>query len=187
MQSPAVRKKLASNATYIVPPEHRPTAYFQSMIGPEIEKYAARLKAAGMSVESAAPARVATMRPHRFDRLRVIGEGPVVLAFGVECSSPIAESGRLLGIKAGGAVVIGDCLVVVASRRESIATIDIGAGGWIELDRAITISYGEIELLIVDIRSAAILESPRQTLAEYSAGLHQRGAGINSLDHGQGI
>jgi hypothetical protein len=51
MQSPAVQEKLASNATYIVPPEHRSTAYFQSMIGPEIEKNAAPLKAAGISVD----------------------------------------------------------------------------------------------------------------------------------------
>jgi tripartite-type tricarboxylate transporter receptor subunit TctC len=51
MQSPAVQEKLAKNATYIVPPEHRSTAYFQSIIGPEIEKNAAPLKAAGMSVD----------------------------------------------------------------------------------------------------------------------------------------
>jgi tripartite-type tricarboxylate transporter receptor subunit TctC len=51
MQSPAVQEKLAKNATYIVPPEHRSTAYFQSMIGPEIEKNAAPLKAAGIIVE----------------------------------------------------------------------------------------------------------------------------------------
>jgi tripartite-type tricarboxylate transporter receptor subunit TctC len=51
MQSPAVEEKLAGNATYIVPSEHRSTAYFQSMIGPEIEKNAAPLKAAGISVD----------------------------------------------------------------------------------------------------------------------------------------
>jgi hypothetical protein len=51
MQSPAVQEKLASNATYIVPPEHRSTAYFRGIIGPEIEKNAAPLKAAGMSVD----------------------------------------------------------------------------------------------------------------------------------------
>ena len=51
MQSPAVQEKLSNNATYIVPPDHRSTAYFESMIGPEIEKNAAPLKAAGISVE----------------------------------------------------------------------------------------------------------------------------------------
>jgi len=51
MQSSAVQEKLASNATYIVPPEHRSTAYFSGIIGPEIEKNAAPLKAAGMSVD----------------------------------------------------------------------------------------------------------------------------------------
>jgi tripartite-type tricarboxylate transporter receptor subunit TctC len=51
MQSPAVQERLAKNATYIVPPEHRSTAYFQSIIGPEIEKNAAPLKAAGMSID----------------------------------------------------------------------------------------------------------------------------------------
>jgi tripartite-type tricarboxylate transporter receptor subunit TctC len=51
MQMPGVQEKLAKNATYVVPPEHRSTAYFESIIGPEIEKNAAPLKAAGMSVD----------------------------------------------------------------------------------------------------------------------------------------
>jgi tripartite-type tricarboxylate transporter receptor subunit TctC len=51
MQAPGVQEKLARNATYIVPPEHRSTAYFHSIIGREIEKNAAPLKAAGMSIE----------------------------------------------------------------------------------------------------------------------------------------
>jgi tripartite-type tricarboxylate transporter receptor subunit TctC len=51
MQSAAVQERLAKNATYVVPPEHRSTAYFESIIGPEIEKNAAPLKAAGMSVD----------------------------------------------------------------------------------------------------------------------------------------
>jgi hypothetical protein len=34
-----------------VPPEHRSTAYCQSIIRPEIDKNAAPLKAAGMSIE----------------------------------------------------------------------------------------------------------------------------------------
>jgi hypothetical protein len=34
-----------------VPPEHRSAAYFQSIIGPEIEKNAAPIKAAGLSIE----------------------------------------------------------------------------------------------------------------------------------------
>ena len=51
MQSPEVQEKLAKNATYIVPPEHRSTTYFQSIIGPEIERNAKPLKAAGISVD----------------------------------------------------------------------------------------------------------------------------------------
>jgi tripartite-type tricarboxylate transporter receptor subunit TctC len=51
MQTPAIEDALAKNATYVVPPEHRSTEYFESIIGPEIEKNAAPLKAAGMSVD----------------------------------------------------------------------------------------------------------------------------------------
>jgi tripartite-type tricarboxylate transporter receptor subunit TctC len=51
MQMPGVQEKLAKNATYMVPPEHRTTAYFESIIGPEIEKNGAPLKAAGMSAD----------------------------------------------------------------------------------------------------------------------------------------
>ena len=51
MQSPAVQEKLAKNATYIVASEHRSTTYFQSIIGPEVERNAKPLKAAGISVD----------------------------------------------------------------------------------------------------------------------------------------
>jgi len=51
IETPTVRDALAENATYVVPPEHRLTEYFESIIGPEIEKNAAPLKAAGMSVD----------------------------------------------------------------------------------------------------------------------------------------
>jgi hypothetical protein len=37
--------------TFVVPPEHQTTAYLQSIIGPEIEKNGAPLRAAGMSIE----------------------------------------------------------------------------------------------------------------------------------------
>jgi hypothetical protein len=50
MTMPAVQERLAKNATYIVPLE-RSTKYFESIIGPEIEKNAAPLKAAGISVD----------------------------------------------------------------------------------------------------------------------------------------
>jgi len=51
MELPAVQEQLANNATYVVPPDHRSTAYFESIIVPEIDKNAAPLKAAGMSIE----------------------------------------------------------------------------------------------------------------------------------------
>jgi len=51
METPSVREQLAVNGTYVVAPEKRSTEYFQSMIVPEIEKNAAPLIAAGMSVE----------------------------------------------------------------------------------------------------------------------------------------
>jgi len=51
MQSSAVQERLAKNATYIVPLEHRSTKYFEGIIGPEIEKNAGPLKAAGMAVD----------------------------------------------------------------------------------------------------------------------------------------
>ena len=51
METPSVQEKLAANGTYVVAPEKRSTEYFQSMILPEIEKNAAPLIAAGMSVE----------------------------------------------------------------------------------------------------------------------------------------
>jgi tripartite-type tricarboxylate transporter receptor subunit TctC len=51
MDTPSVQEQLAVNGTYVVAPEKRSTEYFQSMIVPEIEKNAAPLIAAGMSVE----------------------------------------------------------------------------------------------------------------------------------------
>ena len=51
MESPSVQEHLATNGTYVVPPEKRSTEYFESMIAPEIEKNAVPLKAAGMSVD----------------------------------------------------------------------------------------------------------------------------------------
>ena len=51
MDTPEVQKQLATNGTYVVPPEHRSTEYLKSIIVPEIEKNGAPLKAAGMSVE----------------------------------------------------------------------------------------------------------------------------------------
>jgi tripartite-type tricarboxylate transporter receptor subunit TctC len=51
MDTPSVQEQLAVNGTYVVAPEKRSTEYFQSMIAPEIEKNAAPLIAAGMSVE----------------------------------------------------------------------------------------------------------------------------------------
>lgn len=51
MDTPSVQEQLAINGTYVVPPEKRSTTYFESIIVPEIEKNAAPLKAAGMSVE----------------------------------------------------------------------------------------------------------------------------------------
>jgi tripartite-type tricarboxylate transporter receptor subunit TctC len=51
METPSVQEQLASNGTYVVPPEKRTTEYLESIIGPEIEKNGAPIKAAGMSVE----------------------------------------------------------------------------------------------------------------------------------------
>jgi tripartite-type tricarboxylate transporter receptor subunit TctC len=38
METPSVQEQLASNSTYVVPPEKRTTEYLESIIGPEIEK-----------------------------------------------------------------------------------------------------------------------------------------------------
>jgi tripartite-type tricarboxylate transporter receptor subunit TctC len=51
METPDVQEQLAKNGTYVVPPERRSTEYFESIIGPEIEKNGAPLKAAGVSVD----------------------------------------------------------------------------------------------------------------------------------------
>jgi tripartite-type tricarboxylate transporter receptor subunit TctC len=51
MELPAVQEQLANNATYVVAPDRRTTAYFESIIVPEIDKNAGPLKAAGMSIE----------------------------------------------------------------------------------------------------------------------------------------
>ena len=51
METPSVQEQLASNSTYVVPPEKRTTEYLESIIGPEIEKNGTPIKAAGMSVE----------------------------------------------------------------------------------------------------------------------------------------
>ena len=51
INTPAVQQQLTATGTFVVPPEHQSTAYLQSIIGPEIEKNGAPLKAAGMSIE----------------------------------------------------------------------------------------------------------------------------------------
>jgi tripartite-type tricarboxylate transporter receptor subunit TctC len=51
METAWVQEQLAKNGTYVVPPEHRSTAYFENIIGPEIEKNAGPLIEAGMSVD----------------------------------------------------------------------------------------------------------------------------------------
>jgi tripartite-type tricarboxylate transporter receptor subunit TctC len=51
METPWVQEQLAKNGTYVVAPEHRSTAYFKNIIGPEIEKNAGPLIEAGMSVD----------------------------------------------------------------------------------------------------------------------------------------
>jgi tripartite-type tricarboxylate transporter receptor subunit TctC len=49
--TPAVQQRLVETGTFVVPPEHQTTEYLQSIIGPEIEKNGAPLRAAGMSIE----------------------------------------------------------------------------------------------------------------------------------------
>src|SRR5262249_6730001 len=48
---PVVQEVLGKNATYIVPHECRSTEYFESIIGPEIEKNAGPLKELGISID----------------------------------------------------------------------------------------------------------------------------------------
>ena len=51
METPSVQEQLAANGTYVVAPEKRSTEYLASIIGPEIEKNGAPIRAAGLSVE----------------------------------------------------------------------------------------------------------------------------------------
>ncbi len=51
INTPSVQQQLVATGTFVVPPEHQTTEYLQSIIGPEIEKNGAPLKAAGMSIE----------------------------------------------------------------------------------------------------------------------------------------
>ena len=51
METPTVQEQLAANGTYVVSPERRSTAYFETYISAEIEKNGAPLKAAGISVD----------------------------------------------------------------------------------------------------------------------------------------
>jgi tripartite-type tricarboxylate transporter receptor subunit TctC len=51
INTPDVQKLLVETGTFVVPPDHQSTEYLQSIIGPEIEKNGAPLKAAGMSID----------------------------------------------------------------------------------------------------------------------------------------
>jgi tripartite-type tricarboxylate transporter receptor subunit TctC len=51
METPEVQDALAKNGTYVVAPERRSTEYFESIIGSEIEKNGAPLRAQGISVD----------------------------------------------------------------------------------------------------------------------------------------
>jgi tripartite-type tricarboxylate transporter receptor subunit TctC len=51
INTPAVKEQLLATGTFVVPPEQQSTDYLQSIIGPEIDKNGAPLRAAGMSIE----------------------------------------------------------------------------------------------------------------------------------------
>jgi tripartite-type tricarboxylate transporter receptor subunit TctC len=51
INTPSVQEQLLTTGTFVVPQEHQTTEYLQSIIGPEIEKNGAPLRAAGMSIE----------------------------------------------------------------------------------------------------------------------------------------
>jgi tripartite-type tricarboxylate transporter receptor subunit TctC len=51
INTPAVQEQLVATGTFVVPPAHQSTEYLKSIIGPEIEKNGAPLKAAGMSID----------------------------------------------------------------------------------------------------------------------------------------
>jgi tripartite-type tricarboxylate transporter receptor subunit TctC len=51
INTPAVQEQLVATGTFVVPPEHQSTEYLKSIIGPEIEKNGAPLRAAGMSID----------------------------------------------------------------------------------------------------------------------------------------
>lgn len=51
INTPAAQQRLVETGTFVVPPEHQTTEYLQSIIGPEIEKNGAPLKAPGLSIE----------------------------------------------------------------------------------------------------------------------------------------
>jgi tripartite-type tricarboxylate transporter receptor subunit TctC len=51
INTPSVKEQLLTTGTFVVPQEHQTTEYLQSIIGPEIDKNGAPLKAAGMSIE----------------------------------------------------------------------------------------------------------------------------------------
>lgn len=51
INTPAVQERLAGTGTFVVPIEHQTTEYLESIIGPEIEKNGAPLRAAGLSIE----------------------------------------------------------------------------------------------------------------------------------------
>jgi tripartite-type tricarboxylate transporter receptor subunit TctC len=51
MEMPSVQEQLAVNGAYVVAHQKRSTAYLQSIVGPEIERNGAPLKAAGISIQ----------------------------------------------------------------------------------------------------------------------------------------
>ena len=51
MDTPSVQEQLIATGTFVVAPERRSTEYLKTMLGPEIERNGAPLKAAGMSID----------------------------------------------------------------------------------------------------------------------------------------
>ena len=51
LDTPGVQEQLVATGSFVVPKEQRTTEYFERLIGPEIEKNGAPLRAAGMSIE----------------------------------------------------------------------------------------------------------------------------------------
>ncbi len=90
------------------------------------------------------------------DRLAVIGDGAIVVAFGEPGDAAVVDGGRIPRIELDRLIVVGNGAVEVAFAAEREAAIEIGGAViWGKPDRFIIVGDGVVEIVFLVVGVAA--------------------------------